>query len=445
MNVKSFEKKENSKAEIIVEFSAEEFEKALNDAYKKGKDMIQVPGFRKGKAPRTIVERMYGAKVFYEDALEELFPKGLDFAAADQDITVVGQPAVVNFNVSDDKIAEITYSVALYPEVTMGEYKGIKAYKPAVNVSDEQIDAEIKTIQKRNERIQPVERAAQDGDTAVIDYEGFVDGVAFEGGKDENYNLVLGSNTFIPGFEPQIVGMNIGEEKDINVTFPENYDPKLAGKDAVFKIKLNDLKESILPELDDDFAKDVSEFDTFAEYKESVKKELEEKAATDVENIFREAVMDKVIANMTAVVPDEMTDMRVDDTIKNYENNFQAQGIPFEQYLQWTGMDMAGFRQSIRPNVERQIKTDLALEKVAEIENFEIAEEEITAEYTMVSEEYKMELEKVMEFIPRETIKTQIKIEKARNLIFDSAIAEDKPEEPEEAPAEEPAEAESEN
>lgn len=438
MNVKNFEKKENSKAEIVVEFTAEEFEKALNDAYQKGKDMIQIPGFRKGKAPRTIVEKMYGSKVFYEDALEELFPQGLDYAVEEQKITVVGQPAVVNFDVSDDKVAEITYSVALYPEATMGEYKGIKAYKPAVQVTDEQVDAEVANIQKRNARIQPVEdRAAQDGDTANIDYEGSVDGVPFDGGKDEGYDLLLGSNTFIPGFEPQVVGMSIGEEKDINVTFPEEYHAaELAGKEAVFKVKLNDLKESILPELDDDFAKDVSEFDTLAEYRESVKKELEEKAKTEIENSFREAVMEKVIANMTVTVPDEMIDMRVEDTVKNYESNFASQGIQLSQYLEWTGMDMNTFKTNIRPSVEHQIKTDLAFEKVAELESFEIAEEEIAAEYSMIADEYKMELEKVMEFIPRESVKTQIKIEKARNLIFDTAIAEDKPEEQAEEAAE---------
>ena len=431
MNVKNFERKDNSKAEITVEFTAVEFEKALNDAFQKGKDMIQIPGFRKGKAPRVMVERMYGAKIFYEDALEELFPQGLDYAVAENNITIVGQPAVVNFDVSDEKVAEITYSVALYPEVTMGEYKGIKAYKPAVEVADEQVDAEIANVQQRNARIQPVEgRAAQDGDTANIDYEGFVDGVAFEGGKDEGYDLVLGSNTFIPGFEPQVVGMNIGDEKDITVTFPEEYhSADLAGKEAVFKIKLNDITESILPELDDEFAKDVSEFDTLAEYKESVKKELEEKAKTEVENAFREAVMTKVIDNMTVAVPDEMIDMRVEDTVKNYESNFASQGIQLAQYLEWTGMDMTTFKVNLRPSVLQQIKTDLAFEKVAEIENFEIAEEEIAAEYSMIAEEYKMELEKVMEFIPRESVKTQIKIEKARNLIFDTAVAEDKQEE----------------
>ncbi len=430
MNVKNFEKKENSKAEITVEFTAEEFEKALNEAYKKGKDMIQIPGFRKGKAPRSIVERMYGAKVFYEDALEELFPKGLDYAVEEQKITVVGQPAVTNFDVSDDKVAVITYSVALYPEMTMGEYKGVKAYKPAVTVSDEQVDEEIENVRKRNARIQPVERAAQMGDTANIDFEGFVDGVAFDGGKDEGYELVLGSDTFIPGFEPQIVGMSIGEEKDIDVTFPENYNPELAGKAAVFHIKLNDLKESILPELDDDFAMDVSEFDTLEEYKASVRKELEDKAAEEAENVFRGAVMEKVIDGMTGDIPEEMIDARVDDTIRNYESNFTQQGLTFDQYLEYMGMERNGFKQSIRPNVLQQIKTDLAFEKVAELEDFEIAEEEIEAEYAVIGDEYKMEVSKVKDFIPRESVKTQIKIEKARNLIFDTAIPEDKPEEP---------------
>ena len=252
--------------------------------------------------------------------------------------------------------------------------------------------------------------------------------------------MVLGSDTFIPGFEPQIVGMNIGDEKDIDVTFPENYNPELAGKAAIFHIKLNDLKESILPELDDDFAMDVSEFDTFDEYKASVKKELEEKAAEDVENAFRGAVMEKVIDNMTGDIPEEMIDMRVDDTIRNYESNFAQQGITFDQYLEYMGMDRNSFKQNIRPSALQQIKTDLAFEKVAELENFEIAEEEIEAEYAVIGDEYKMEVEKVKDFIPRESVKTQIKIEKARNLIFDTAIPEDKPEEEKAEAAEEAAE-----
>lgn len=428
MNVRNFEKKEGSKAEIVVEFTAAEFESALNEAYRKGKDMIQIPGFRKGKAPRAIVERMYGSKVFYEDALEELFPKGLDYAVEEQKITVVGQPAVTDFNVDDDKNAVITYSVALYPEMTMGEYKGVKAAKPSADVSDKQVDDEIESVRKRNARIQPVERAAQNGDTANIDFEGFVDGVPFEGGKDEHYDLVLGSDTFIPGFEPQIVGMNIGEEKDIDVVFPENYNPELAGKAAVFHIKLNELKESILPELDDDFAMDVSEFDTLEEYKASVRKELEEKAAEEAENVFRNAVMEKVIEGMTGAIPEEMIDARVEDTINNYKSNFAQQGMTFDQYLSYMGMDLNTFKQNIRPSVLNQIKTDLAFETVADLENFEIAEEEIEAEYAVIGDEYKMEVSKVKDFIPRESVKTQIKIEKARNLIFDTAVPEEKEE-----------------
>jgi len=389
-----------------------------------------IPGFRKGKVPRTIVEKMYGAKVFYEDAYDELLPQGLDLAVKEKELTTVGQPAVTNINVADDKSVEATYSVALYPEVEMGEYKGVHAYKPAITVTDTQVDAEIENTRKRNARIQPIEgRPAQDGDVAVIDFEGFVDGVAFEGGKGENYELTIGSNTFIPGFEPQIIGMEIGEEKDINVTFPHEYAPELADKDAVFHIKLVDLKENILPELDDDFAMDVSEFDTLAEYRDSVKKELEDKAKEDAENIFRENVMRKVIDGMTADIPVEMVDDRVDSTIRNYENNFRGQGMSFDDYLKYMGMEREDFRKSIRPNAEQQIKTDLAFEKVAQLENFELAEEEIEAEYALVADEYKMEVEKVKEFIPRESIKTQLQVEKARDLIFNTAVAEDKPDE----------------
>ena len=430
MIVKSYEKKENSKAEITVQFTAEEFESALNNAYQNAKADIMIPGFRKGKVPRTIVEKMYGAKVFYEDAYDELLPQGLDLAVKEKELTTVGQPAVTNINVADDKSVDVTYSVALYPEVEMGEYKGVHAYKPAITVTDTQVDAEIENTRKRNARIQPIEgRPAQDGDVAVIDFEGFVDGVAFEGGKGENYELTIGSNTFIPGFEPQIIGMEIGEEKDINVTFPHEYTPELADKDAVFHIKLNDLKENILPDLDDDFAMDVSEFDTMAEYRDSVKKELEDKAKEDSENIFRENVMRKVIDGMTADIPVEMVDERVDSTIRNYENNFRGQGMSFDDYLKYMGMEREDFRKSIRPSAEQQIKTDLAFEKVAALESFELAEEEIEAEYALVADEYKMEVEKVKEFIPRESIKTQLQVEKARDLIFSTAVAEDKPDE----------------
>ncbi len=422
MKVTKCERKEHSKAEVTVEFDSNEYENAMERVYEKIRRNIDIPGYRRGKAPRSVIEGKYGKEVFYEDVLGELVPQGLDFALKDQNLVLVGQPSVLDFDFRDNKTVQITYRVAIYPEVTLGKYVGIKAFKPKVSISRQDVEAEIENVRLRNAALQDVERPAQDGDTANIDFEGFVDSEPLEGGKDEDYSLVLGSGTFIPGFEAQVIGMRAGEEKNINVTFPDNYSRELAGKEAVFHIKLNSVRETILPELNDEFARDVSECDTFAEYKESVRKELEQKAAEEADNEFMSAVVGKVIENMTADIPEEMIETRIDDTVQNYKANFASQGMEFDQYLEYMRMDMETFRDNLRPSVLLQIQTDLVFEAVAEAEDFEITDEEIDIEYSKICDEYKMDMEQVKEYIPDEAIKTQIKIEKARNLILDSAI-----------------------
>ena len=426
MNVKSVEKKEKNTAELTVEISAEKFEEALNAAYKKNKSKIAIPGFRKGKAPRKIIENMYGASVFYEDAVEILYPEAYEFAVSEEKLKVVGQPGLLDVDISEDKKLTLKYMISLYPEVKLGEYKGLSAPKPAVKVYKKEIDEEVEATRKRNARIETVERAAKDGDTTNIDFEGFLDGVPFEGGKGEGYNLVLGSGQFVPGFEEQIVGMAAGEEKEINITFPENYTPELAGKAVVFKVKVNEVKESILPELDDEFAKDVSEFDTLEAYKASVKERLTEQKKAEIEKTFKDEIISKVVDNMECEIPEAMVDERVESSIQNYNYNLSAQGITFENYLQMMGMSIDDFRTNMRPAAEKQVKIDLAIEKIAETEKFDVSAEEIEAEYKTLSEQYGVEAEEAKKFIPEESIKKQIEAMKAEELVFSSAVVEKK-------------------
>lgn len=426
MNVNSVEKKEKSTAEILVSISAEEFDAAIVKAYNRAKKSIQIPGFRKGKAPRKVVEGMYGPTVFYEDAIEIVSPDALQAAVDANDLTVVGRPSILDFHMEDDKSVTVKYLVSLYPEVTMGEYKGIEAEKDAAEVTDEDVNADIESARKRNARIETAERAAEMGDTANIDYEGFIDDVAFEGGKDSKFDLTLGSHQFIPGFEEQVVGMSAGEEKDIFVTFPENYNPEMAGKDARFHIVCNEVKANILPELDDEFAKDVSEFDTLEEYRASVKERLAKQKTDAAERSFKEAVMDKVIDGMTADIPDAMVDARVDSTIQNYSYNIQAQGMQFEQYLQMMGSNLESFKDSIRPNCLKQIRVGLALEKIAELEKIEATDEDIDAEYKQMAEQYGTEEDKVRSAVGKEDVSAQIRSRKAQELIYSEAKAAEK-------------------
>ena len=438
MIVKNVEKKEKSTVSFDVLCDAAEFEKAVDAAYRKNKSKIFVQGFRKGKAPRMVIEGMYGKDVFYEDATDELAPSAFQFGVEQESLRTVGNPAITNYEISDDKELTLSFVTAVWPEVTLGEYKGIEAPKAKVEITDEQIDEELEKIRRRNARIATAERPAQDGDTAIIDYLGTVDGVPFEGGKDENHGLVLGSGTFIPGFEEQVIGMSIGEEKDITVTFPEDYHGKeLAGKEAVFHIKMNDLKEEILPDIDDEFVKDVSEFDTLDEYRVAIRGRMETVEKDNAESDFQNALIEKAADNMTAEIPDAMVEDHIDSMVREYDQNMQASGLSLETYLQYVGQDMNAFRAQMRPMAERRAKTEVLLEKVAEVEAIEVTEQDITEEYEKAAENYQVDLEVVKNAVPESAIVGDIKARKAAQIIFDSGVATEPVAEPvEEASAE---------
>lgn len=425
MNVKSIEKTENSTATVVLEVEKAQFQAALDKAYRKVKNDIYIPGFRKGKAPRKIVEGMYGANVFYEDAINLMFPEIWAEATEGADLKVVGNPSVSDLNVEENGNLVLTVEAGLYPEVTLGEYKGIEAEKPSVEVSDEEVDAEVKKLADRNATVETVERAAADGDTVVIDFEGFMDGVAFEGGAGDNHSLKLGSGTFISGFEEQLVGVSAGEEKDVNVTFPEDYGAaELAGKPAVFKVKVHEVKATNTPELDDEFAKDVSETaDTLEDLKKELREKLEKEKSENAENAFKNAVMETAIKNMTVTIPDAMVEAQLDDIMQQYAMSMQQSGFSLEQYAQMMGTTVQGVRESQRASAMSQIQNTLLLEKVAEVENIEITDEQVEESYKQMAEQYEMEIEKVKEYVPAEEIKRDQKFQKAMEIITDSAVA----------------------
>ena len=436
MIVKNVEKKEKSTVSFDVLCDAAEFEKAVDAAYRKNKSKIFVQGFRKGKAPRMVIEGMYGKDVFYEDATDDLAPSAFQFGVQQENLRTVGNPAISNYEISDEKELTISFVTAVWPDVTLGEYKGLEAPKAKVEISEELIDEELEKIRRRNARIVTAERPARDGDTAVIDYLGTVDGVPFDGGKDENHGLVLGSGTFIPGFEEQVIGMSIGEEKDINVTFPEDYHgAELAGKAAVFHVKLNDIKEEILPELDDEFVKDVSEFDTLDEYRVAIRGRMETVEKDNAENEYHNALIEKAADNMTVEIPDAMIEDHLDNMVREYDQNMQASGLSLETYLQYIGQDIKAFRAQMRPMAERRAKTELLLEKVAEAESIEATEQEIAEEYEKAAENYQVDLEVVKSAVPESAIVGDIKSRKAAEIIFESGV----PTEPVDEPAEEAA------
>lgn len=433
MIVKGVEKKENNMVSLVLEFTKEEFEGALQRAYLKNKKKIAVPGFRKGKAPRMVVEGMYGSEVFYDDAINDISPDAFDKAVEQESLRVVGRPTITDMNVSDDKELTLTIETAIYPEVTLGEYKGLEAPKKEVQVAETDVDAEVNQVRERNARQVTVERAAENGDTVVIDFEGFMDGTPFEGGKGEDHSLELGSGQFVPGFEEQVVGMTAGEEKDIPITFPENYHAELAGKDVIFKVKAKEVKVKELPELDDEFAKDVSEFDTLEAYKEDVKKNLleaREKSATDE---FHKALIQKACEGMTVEIPEPMIDEEMASSMRELSQNLAMQGMRLEDYLQMTGMDLETFRASSRPSVIGKIKTQLLLEKVAEVEDISVNEEETEAEFNQLAEQYNMELSKIKEAITADDLQNSIRLEKAAQVIYNTGVATAPVEEKEEA------------
>ena len=420
MIVKNVEKKEKNSAAFQVETDAAEFEAAVNGAYLKNKSSIYIPGFRKGKAPRAVVEGMYGAEVFYQDAMDELAPKAFELGLKESGLRIVGAPAISDVNVTEERTVAYTFSVELYPEVTLGQYKGIEAVRPAVSVSEEQVDGEIENARKRNARKVSVEREAQMGDTANIDFDGYLNGERFDGGKAEGYDLELGSNSFVPGFEEQVAGMKIGEEKDVNITFPEDYVADLAGKDVVFKVKLNSLSAKELPELDDEFAKDVSEFDTLDEYKADIRAKQEKQQQEQAENKFRSDIMRQACDNMTVEIPEVMIDEKLEEIVRNYAANF---GFTDRKTSLQDLLNMMGIEASmIRPSAEMQVKTDLLLEAVAQAENAEITEEETEAYLKRVAEGIGAQPEDIKSYFSKEFIEEEMKKERATNAIIESAV-----------------------
>jgi len=410
---------DGKKIELVCEVSAADFEKAVQRAYVRENKKIALPGFRKGKAPRHIIERMYGQGFFYEDAANDLLPDLYEDALNNTEAEVIGQPEVVLEKLSKEEGMLVRFVCELRPELTVKKYKGITAPKAENTVSDEDIDRELSALQDRNSRMVAVEdRAAADGDTVRIDFEGFMDGKAFDGGKAENSPLLLGSHSFIDTFEEQIVGHNIGDEFDVNVTFPEQYgEPSLAGKPAVFKVKLNEIHSKELPELDDEFAKDVSEFDTLDELKADIRKNLTEQADKRANADFENALMEKILDSMEGEIPAVLIEERIDDQVREFAYNMSAQGLGLDMYLKFTGSTPEALRESMRESATKQVKTRLALEAIARAEGFEVTDEEIDAEYQRYADDYNMDKAKVMEMVPVKSMRKDLACSKALDLV----------------------------
>ena len=417
---------EKNMAKLVIEVPAEELEKALQAAYNKNKSKISIPGFRKGKVPRQMVEKMYGPGFFYEDAANMLIPVEYEKAAAECGLELVSRPVIDIEQIEKGKPFIFTAEVAVKPEVTLGEYKGLEVAKTDVEVSDEEVAAELEKEREKNARTISVEdRAVENGDMIMLDFEGFVNGVAFDGGKGENYPLTIGSNAFIPGFEEQLVGAKIGEDVEVNVTFPEEYQaPELAGCAAVFKCKVNEIKVKELPELDDDFAQDVSKFDTLDEYKEDVKAKLAANKADAAKRAKEDAVIEKIIENAQMDIPEAMIDTQARQLVDEFAQRIQAQGLSFEQYLQFTGMTLDTALEQMKPNAVKRIQSRLVLEAVVKAENIEVSEEDVKAEIAKMAETYKMDADKLAEIMSDEEkkqIQMDMAIEKAVELVTEAA------------------------
>jgi trigger factor len=422
MIVKNVEKKEKNTVSFMVEVNKDEFEEAVHSAYLKNKKKVNVPGFRNGKAPRMVIEGMYGASVFYDDAVDEISSKAFEYAVKEENLETVGRPGISNYDVSDEKVLTVEFVAALYPEVTLGQYKGIEAPCEEVNMTETDVDAYIDEIRKRNARQITVERAAQIGDTVVIDYDGYLDGIRFDGGKAEGTNLELGSNSFVPGFEEQVVGMKAGDEKEIDITFPENYHEGLAGKAVVFKVKVHEVTELEMPVVDDEFAKDVSEFDKLEDYRAAIMEQLVTKRKQAVDEDFGYNVLQKAVENMGCEIPDAMIEERMQMMANEYDRNLMSRGMHLEEYLRMSGMDPASFQSMIRPQAEAQVKTDLLLAAVAKAENIEVTDEEIEKSVEDIAKAYGMAPEQIKQAIPAESMYDDMKKKKANDLIMQSAI-----------------------
>ena len=420
MNVKSVEKQEKSTVELVIEIGKEEFEAAVEKVYKKQRGKISVPGFRKGKAPRKIIEGMYGSGVFYEDAINDLYPEAYAQAIEQEKLDAVAWPKVEIVDVGKEGLT-FKALVTVRPEVKLGEYKGLTAEKAGVAISDEDIDNELKPFINRATRMVTVERAAENGDTVVIDFEGFLDGKPFDGGKAEGHSLELGSGSFVPGFEEQLVGAKAGDEKELNITFPEDYHAELAGKAVVFKVKVHEVKAKELPEVDDEFAKDVSEFDTLADFKKDLGEKLKERRETQNQRDFEAALMEQVMDNMEVEIPDAMVEYEADNLVNDMAQRIQAQGIPFDQYLAMTGMTMDIMREQAKAAALERVRRELALGAIVAAENITISDEELEEEYKRLAEQYHMDVDKVKAAVDAESIRKEQSYHKAEQVVYDSA------------------------
>ena len=424
MSLKNAEKKENNRVELEIEVDAAAFEAAVQRAYKKDVQKMSIPGFRKGKAPRALLEREFGSGVFYETAMNDVYPGALDEAIKESGYTYVEDKIDLDVVSVGPEGLVFKATITVKPEVTVDGYKGLKATKKIAPVTDEDIDEDLKRLQERNARMVSVEdRAAEMGDTVTLDFEGFVDGVAFDGGKGENHALELGSGNFIPGFEEQLVGTKVDDEPEVKVTFPEGYHAKeLAGKEAIFKCKIDKIEKKELPAIDDDLIKDGTDFETLDEYKADVRKRLEEQRSKAADQAVEEQLVDGLIGCLTADIPAAMYERAIDDEIRGQSYRMQSMGISMEMYLQYTGMDQAAFRESLRERAEKQVKVRLALEGVAKAENIEVSAEDVEAEYAKCAEQYKVDVDTVKKSIPESAIKEDLAVSKAMDLVKENAV-----------------------
>ena len=422
MNIKSIEKNGNQ-ATIVVEIDKDLMESGVNKAYLKARKSILIPGFRKGKAPRKMIEAMYGAHVFFEDGLEEIFPQVYEEAVVKQDVKAVGRPNLTDMQISEDNVVTITLTTDVYPEVTLGQYKGMEVEKAEAEVTDAQVQAELDQMAQDVASTETVERAAQMGDTANIDFEGFDNGVAFEGGKGENFDLKLGSGSFVPGFEEQVVGMSAGEEKDIDITFPENYHKDLAGKPVVFHVKVNKVTVTNVPQQDDEFAKDVSEFESLEELKADIRAKALERAQKQVQSAFEQACVDKAAENTTVDMPKALVEAELDNQMERFAYQLQMSGYTMESYAKMMGGDLNTMRNAFRPAAEKQAKVNVTLAKIAEVEGITVSEDEMNAEFEKLAKQYELEVEKVKSMVPAEEIKASLETRKVIDLLTSSAVA----------------------
>jgi len=420
MNIKSTERNGNLTT-IVVEIDKDLMESGVNKAYLKARKNIQLPGWRKGKAPRKLIESIYGAHVFYEDGLEEIFPEIYKACVIDQDIKAVGRPSLTDMDISDEGIVTLTLTTDVYPEVTLGDYKGLEVEKAEATVTDEQVSAELDRMAQNVASTETVERAAEMGDTANIDFEGFEGGVPFDGGKGDNFDLKLGSGSFVPGFEEQVVGMSAGEEKDIDITFPEDYHKELAGKAVVFHVKCNKVTVTNLPELDDEFAKDVSEFETLDELKNDIRAKALESAQKQIDSAFEQACVEKAAENTTVELPGGLIEAELDNQMERFGYQLQMSGYSMEAYAKMMGGDVSTMRNAFRPAAEKQAKINVTLTKIIETEGITVSDEELEEEIAKLAEQYSLEVSKVKDMVPAEELKANIENRKAVKIIVDAA------------------------